>query len=167
MSAGSYAQFFQALGPLESGDNYSFVSSPGYLGYYQFAETTLQAAGFYNGDSTSALDFTGSWTATAASYGVTDTASFLASPAAQDAAATAWFQKVYADLGTADLVKYEGQTLNGFTITPSALLAGAEGIFGQRRHGHPARRRRRDGARLRAAAERPSGAIQSTSSSRP
>ena len=125
MSAGSYAQFFQALGQLESGDNYSFVSSPGYLGYYQFAETTLQAAGFYNGDSTSALDFTGSWTATAASYGVTDKASFLASPTAQDAAATAWFQKVYADLGTVDLIKYEGQTLNGFTITPSALLAGA------------------------------------------
>jgi Ca2+-binding RTX toxin-like protein len=124
MSAGSYADFFVALGNLESGDNYSFVSNAGYLGYYQFAEETLQAAGFYNGDSTAARDFIGGWTATAASYGVHDKASFLASPAAQDAAATAWFQKVYADLGTTDLIKYEGQTLNGFTITPSALLAG-------------------------------------------
>lgn len=124
MSAGSYADFFVALGNLESGDNYSFVSQAGYLGYYQFAEETLVSAGFYNGDSTAARDFSGSWTAMAASYGVTDKASFLASPAAQDAAATAWFQKVYADLGTVDLIKYEGQTLNGFTITPSALLAG-------------------------------------------
>ncbi|HKR89728.1 MAG TPA: calcium-binding protein [Phenylobacterium sp.] len=124
MSAGSYADFFVALGNLESGDNYGFVSQAGYLGYYQFAEETLVSAGFYNGDSTAARDFSGTWTATAASYGVTDKASFLASPAAQDAAATAWFQKVYADLGTVDLIKYEGQTLNGFTITPSALLAG-------------------------------------------
>jgi len=124
MSAGSYADFFVALGNLESGDNYSFVSQPGYLGYYQFAEETLVAAGFYNGDSTAARDFIGGWTATAATYGVTDKASFLASPAAQDAAATAWFQKVYADLNTVDLVKYEGQTLNGVPLTPSALLAG-------------------------------------------
>jgi Ca2+-binding RTX toxin-like protein len=125
MSTGSYQDFFKALGGLESGDNYSYVSPPGYLGYYQFAEVTLQAAGFYNGDGTDALDFSGSWTPLAASYGVTDKASFLAHPEAQDAAATAWFQKVYADLGTLDLLKYDGQTLNGFTLTPSALLAGA------------------------------------------
>jgi Ca2+-binding RTX toxin-like protein len=125
MSAGSYADFFKALGQVESGDTYGYVSPPGYLGYYQFAEVTLQAAGFYDGDGTNALDFTGSWTALAASYGVTDKASFLSHPAAQDAAATAWFQKVYADLNTLDLVKYEGQTLNGFTLTPSALLAGS------------------------------------------
>ena len=124
MSAGTYADFFKALGQLESGDTYGYVSPPGYLGYYQFAEVTLQAAGFYNGDSTPALDFVGSWTPLAASYGVTDKASFLASPSAQDAAASAWFQKVHADLTTLDLVKYEGQTLNGFTLTGSALLAG-------------------------------------------
>jgi Ca2+-binding RTX toxin-like protein len=125
MSAGTYADFFKAVGQIESGDTYSFVSPAGYLGYYQLAEESLQAAGFYNGDSTSALDFTGSWTPLAASYGVTDKASFLASPAAQDAAETAWFQKIYADLNSLDLIKYEGQTLNGFTLTPSALIAGA------------------------------------------
>jgi len=132
MSAGTYADFFKALGQFESGDNYSFVSAPGYLGYYQFAEESLQAAGFYNGDGTAARDFSGSFTALAASYGVTDKASFLAHPAAQDAAATAWFQKVYADLTSLDLLKYEGQTLNGFTLTPSALLAGSHllGVWG-------------------------------------
>jgi Ca2+-binding RTX toxin-like protein len=126
MSAGTYADFFKALGQLESGDTYNYVSPAGYLGYYQFSEESLQAAGFYNGDNSSSYtDFTGSWTALAASYGVTDKASFLASPAAQDAAASAWFQKVYADLNSLDLVKYEGQSLNGFTLTPSALLAGS------------------------------------------
>ncbi|HEX3701397.1 MAG TPA: hypothetical protein VHV27_12080, partial [Phenylobacterium sp.] len=124
MSTGSYSDFFVALGHIESGDNYSFVSAPGYLGYYQFAEETLQAAGFYVGDATSALDFTGQWTPLAASYGVHDKASFLASPAAQDAAATLWFQKVDADIQTLGLEKYEGQTLNGVQITGSGLLAG-------------------------------------------
>jgi Ca2+-binding RTX toxin-like protein len=126
MSAGSYSDFFTAVGHLESGNNYSYVSPAGYLGYYQFAEETLQAAGFYNGDGNTAVrDFAGGWTSLAASYGVTDKASFLAHPAAQDAAATAWFQKVYADLGALDLIKYDDQTLNGFTLTPSALLAGS------------------------------------------
>ena len=126
MSAGSYADFFKAVGMVESGDNYGFVSPAGYLGYYQFSEESLQAAGFYNGDSSgSYTDFVGSWSALAASYGVTDKASFLSHPAAQDAAATAWFQKVYADLTSLDLLKYAGQTLNGFTLTPSALLAGS------------------------------------------
>ena len=83
MSSGAYSDFFVALGHIESGDNYSYVSAPGYLGYYQFGEQALQAIGFYNGDPTSALDFTGSWSPLAASFGVHDKASFLASPAAQ------------------------------------------------------------------------------------
>jgi Ca2+-binding RTX toxin-like protein len=124
MSAGTYADFLVALGGIESGDNYSYVSPPGYLGYYQFAEESLQAAGFYAGDNTAARDFAGQFTATAASYGVTDKASFLASPAAQDAAAQAWFQRVIQDINTLDLGKYEGQTLNGVTFTTSGMMAG-------------------------------------------
>jgi Ca2+-binding RTX toxin-like protein len=125
VSTGSYSDFFVALGHIESGDNYSFVSNPGYLGYYQFSETALQAIGFYNGDSTPALDFSGSWSALAQSYGIHDKASFLASSVGQDAAATLWFQKVDADINTLGLGKYEGQTLNGVQITASGLLAGA------------------------------------------
>jgi Ca2+-binding RTX toxin-like protein len=132
VSTGSFSDFFVALGHIESGDNYSFVSNPGYLGYYQFSETALQAIGFYNGDSTGALDFTGSWSALAQSYGIHDKASFLASSAGQDAAATLWFQKVDADIDTLSLGKYEGQTLNGVHITASGLLAGAHlvGVWG-------------------------------------
>src|SRR5579883_660730 len=98
MSAGTFDQFLVALGHSESGDAYNFVSSAGYLGYYQFGEEALQTLGFYNGDSTSALDFTGSWSALAQSYGVNSKASFLASPACQDAAAHAWFNWLDAEL---------------------------------------------------------------------
>jgi hypothetical protein len=132
VSAGTYADFFVALGHIESGDNYSFVSTPGYLGYYQFSEQALQAIGFYQGDASGALDFTGGWTPLAAAFGVHDKASFLASPAAQDMAATLWFQKVDADVESLGLGKYEGQTLNGVPITGSGLLAGAHlvGVWG-------------------------------------
>src|SRR4051812_38121683 len=38
MSNGSYTQFLSALGQNESGNNYGFVSSLGYLGRFQFGE---------------------------------------------------------------------------------------------------------------------------------
>src|SRR5688572_33463004 len=97
MSAGTYSDLLIALGKNESGNNYAFVSSLGYLGRFQFGEEALQAIGFYAGDGTWAIDFAGSWTGAAHNYGVWDKASFLASPAAQDAAADAWFAKVWAD----------------------------------------------------------------------
>jgi serralysin len=125
MSVGTYAEFFTALGQNESGNNYSFVSSPGYLGRFQFGEEALKAIGFYNGDSTSAIDFVGSWTATAASYGVYDKASFLASAAAQDAAGQAWMVDIDKDLVSLGLDKYVGQTVAGVQITTSGLLAGS------------------------------------------
>lgn len=125
MSAGSYSDLFTALGQEESGNNYAFVSDPGYLGRYQFGEEALKAIGFYNGDATSALDFAGSWTATAASYGAVDKLTFLASPAAQDAALKAWFVDVDADVNSLGLGKYEGQTIDGVQVTGSSLLAGA------------------------------------------
>src|SRR6185312_9502499 len=98
MSSGTYSDFLTALGHNESGNNYEFVSTLGYLGRYQFGEEALKAIGFYAGDSSAAIDFAGSWTSTAASYGVSDKAEFLASPAAQDAAGAAWFLKIGADL---------------------------------------------------------------------
>lgn len=125
MSNGTYSQFFSALGQNESGNNYSFESSLGYLGRFQFGEEALKVIGFYAGDSTSAIDFIGSWTPTAAAYGVTSEASFLASPAAQDAAATAWFLKIDNDLKSLGLTSYVGQTVGGVGITTSGLIAGA------------------------------------------
>ena len=125
MSSGSYADFLTALGQNESGNNYEFVSTLGYLGRYQFGEEALKAIGFYDGDSTAAIDFTGSWTTAAAGYGVFDKTEFLASSAAQDAAASAWFLKIGADLNSLDLGRFDGQTIDGATVSTSGLLAGA------------------------------------------
>ncbi len=125
MSSGTYSDFLTALGQNESGNNYSFVSSLGYLGRFQFGEEALKAIGFYNGDSSAAIDFTGSWTATAATFGVFNANEFLASPAAQDAAGAAWFVKIGADLDSLDLGRFEGRTIDGIPITTSGLLAGA------------------------------------------
>jgi serralysin len=125
MTAGTYSDFLTALGQNESGNNYGFVSSLGYLGRYQFGEEALKAIGFYDGDNTPAIDFVGAWTATAATFGVFDKAEFLASPAAQDAAAAAWFVKIGVDLDSLDLGRFDGQTIDGIPITTSGLLAGA------------------------------------------
>jgi hypothetical protein len=102
-TAGTYSDFLTALGQIESGNNYQFVSSLGYLGRFQFAEQTLSAIGF----------------------GGIDAASFLNSPATQDSALTAWFGRVVSDAEQLGLDKYIGQTVGGIEITPSGLLAGA------------------------------------------
>ncbi|MDO8911433.1 MAG: type I secretion C-terminal target domain-containing protein [Phenylobacterium sp.] len=124
MAIGSYEDFWRALGQNESGNNYSFVSSLGYLGRFQFGEEALQAVGFYNGDSTSTIDFTGSWTSKAGAFGVWDKSSFLSSPAAQDAATQAWFSKVNDDVTALGLKSYIGQWIGGGPITESGLVAG-------------------------------------------
>jgi Ca2+-binding RTX toxin-like protein len=125
MPVGTYSDFLTSVGQVESGNNYSFVSWPGYLGRYQFGEEALKAVGFYNGDNTSAIDFTGSWSASAAAYGVADKASFLASPAAQDAAMSLWVNKIVADLDTLGLRQYDGHVIKGVELTTSGLIAGA------------------------------------------
>jgi Ca2+-binding RTX toxin-like protein len=126
MSTGNYSDLLRALGHNESGNNYSFVSSVGYLGRFQFGEEALQAVGFYQGhDGTGAIDFIGGWTPLAATYGVTDKWSFLANPAAQDAAQQLWFQNIHDDLVKLDLPQYVGQWIGGGQVTMSGLIAGA------------------------------------------
>lgn len=125
MTSGTYYDFLIVLGHNESGNNYSFESSLGYLGRYQFGEEALQAVGFYKGDNTSSIDFIGSWTAIAATFGVFTAADFLASPAAQDTAGAAWFVRIGADLDSLGLGRFDGQAAGGITITTSGLLAGA------------------------------------------
>src|ERR1700754_1145809 len=117
MSNGTYSQWLSALGQNESGNNYAFVSSLGYLGRFQFGEEALEAVGFYGGhDGTGQIDFIGGWTAQPALFGVSDKAGFLASAAAQDAAADAWFAKVWADVTSLGLQSYVGQTVGGGPI---------------------------------------------------
>jgi Ca2+-binding RTX toxin-like protein len=132
MSAGNYSDLFNALAKIESGDNYGFVSAPGYLGRYQFGEEALHAVGFYAGDGTSAIDFAGAWTGAAAAYGISDKASFLASAAGQDAAMRAWLVNIDGDLNMLDLGRFDGQVIGGVQITTSGLLMGAHlmGVWG-------------------------------------
>jgi hypothetical protein len=126
MSVGTYAEWLRALGQNESGNNYAFVSSLGYLGRFQFGEEALQAIGFYHGDATPwAIDFQGAWTDKVHALGVWDKASFLASSAAQDAAGQAWFGKIHEDASAIDVLKYEGQVVAGIPVTMSGILAGA------------------------------------------
>lgn len=126
MTVGTFSDFLNALGKNESGNNYAFVSSLGYLGRFQFGEEALKAVGFYAGDDgTGAIDFIGRWTATAASFGVTDKQTFLQSPAAQDAAALAWFAEIQTSVSQLGLQRYADQWVNGVHVTPSGLLAGA------------------------------------------
>jgi hypothetical protein len=115
-----------ALGQYESGNNYSFVSSLGYLGRFQFAEEALTDVGFYTPDGSGNMnDFVGSFTPwAAATYGVTDKYSFLQSPAAQDDAVQKWFAKIISDVKMLGLEKYLGQTVGGIQITTSGLIAG-------------------------------------------
>ena len=124
MTNGTYDDFFRALGQNESGNNYSFVSSLGYLGRFQFGEEALQAIGFYNGDPTTAIDFVGSWTSKANGLGVYDKSGFLNSPTAQDAATRAWFSKVNDDASALGLKSYLGQWIGGSQVTESGLIAG-------------------------------------------
>src|SRR5215217_2415257 len=57
----TYADFLSEIRDRESTDNYSLVSSKGYLGAYQFAEVTLKDLGYYT-DSTSTQDWVGQFT---------------------------------------------------------------------------------------------------------
>ena len=125
MAIGNFDDFLRALGQNESGNNYAFVSSLGYLGRFQFGEEALQAVGFYQGDPTWAIDFVGSWTSKANSFGVWDKAGFLNSPAAQDAATHAWFSRVNDDVNMLGLKSYIGQWIGGGSVTESGLFAGA------------------------------------------
>lgn len=126
MTVGTYSNFLAALGQNESGNNYGFVSSLGYLGRFQFGEEALKAVGFYQGDDgTGAIDFIGSWTPKAAAFGVWDKATFLQSPAAQDAAAQGWFAEINANVNALGLHAYDDKWVNGIHVTPSGLLAGA------------------------------------------
>jgi hypothetical protein len=125
MSSGSFQDMLSAWGHNESGNNYGYVSSLGFLGRYQFSEEGLMAIGWYPGDDNPHnMDFSAGWTGEAASFGAWDKWSFLGSPSAQDAAVTQWFDYLVADIQRLGMTQYLGQTLNGVPITMSGMLTG-------------------------------------------
>ena len=115
-TGGDYGDFLDALGMRESSDNYAAVNRFNYMGRYQVGKPALQDAGF--------MDEDGNWTALANSYGIYSQADFLASPAGQDAAVTAYHTKLCTYIRGYGLDDYIGSTYCGVTVTRSGLLAG-------------------------------------------
>jgi hypothetical protein len=94
----------------------------GAMGRYQFLPTTLQDLGWRDGS--------GNWTAAARSQGVTTDAEFLANPAAQEAALTAFLRRVETQLERNGSLARQGLTLRGLngqdvTLTEGGLVAAA------------------------------------------
>ena len=111
----TYIDYLNALGMMESSDNYSAKNKYGYLGRYQMGSLALQDAGF--------MDSKGNWTATAKTYGVTSESTFLGNKTAQDVAITAFNKKQWGYIKYYGLDKYIGGLYCGVTVTASGLLA--------------------------------------------
>jgi Ca2+-binding RTX toxin-like protein len=121
---GDFDAFLTTMCTQESGDNYKFISSKGYLGAYQFAEGTVKDMGYYSGDSTGSQDWIGSFTG---KNGVDTKDELLSSPALQDMVFKEMLQLYwnYAKSSYYGMAKYVGKTIDGVVITPSAILAGS------------------------------------------
>jgi hypothetical protein len=123
---GSYEDFLDALGFMESSDNYQATTPSGtYMGRYQLGPTALQDAGF--------LDKDGNWTEVAKEHGVTNKESFLNSPKAQEVAIRSYHTKVWGYITNAGLDDYVGKEFHGVTVTESGLLAAGHlvGVYGK------------------------------------
>lgn len=89
----------------------------GALGRYQFLPIALRDIGW--------MDAQGQWNAQAARHGVTDEASFLASPAAQEAAMSAYLARQEVILERIGTMGATGTTLTGLDGRPILLSEGA------------------------------------------
>ncbi len=119
----TYTDFLSALRMRESSGNYTLVNTLDYLGAYQFGEGALVDLGFVRADSNyHDNDYSGGWTG---KLGIDSKAEFLASRAAQDAAANEWFKLVWRYLEAVNADDYLGRTVGGVRITASGLIAGA------------------------------------------
>ena len=111
----TYNQFFDKLGLLESGDDYSFVDLDENLGRYRMGERALTDTGFVYPDGTpSNNDFSGEWTG---KLGVFSAREFLADEKAQDAAIRLYMAVLWNSLGA--FTRFEGQVIDGIAITTS------------------------------------------------
>lgn len=121
--ANTYEDYLDALRMREASGNYSLVNTLGFLGAYQFGEAALIDLGFVHNDgSPYDNDFSGGFTG---KLGINSVDAFLATPAAQDAAADEWFPLVW-DYATAlGLDSYLGQSVGGVLITASSIISGA------------------------------------------
>jgi hypothetical protein len=96
--------------------------SSGALGRYQFLPIALRDIGWMDPD--------GAWSATAQRHGVADEAGFLASPAAQEAAMSAYLARQETILDRGGMMGAVGQTIRALsgeeiTLSEGALVAAA------------------------------------------
>jgi len=115
--------FFNDLGARESGGKYNIINKYGYAGKYQMGEMALVDAGYYvKKNARYNNDWSGKFTG---KDGVKSLKDFLNNPQVQENAQIIYKKKQWGYLKAVGADKYAGKTINGFTITPSGLLAGA------------------------------------------
>lgn len=115
--------FLNDLGARESGGNYRAFNKYGYAGKYQMGEAALIDAGYYKkpyGKYNN--DWSGTFTG---KDGVNSIHDFLNKPEAQENAQIIFKKKQWQYLKAVGAHNYIGKVINGYTITPSGLLAGA------------------------------------------
>jgi hypothetical protein len=92
-------------------------ATSGALGRYQFLPIALRDIGW--------MDAAGAWTEAAARHGVTDEASFLATPAAQEAAMSSYLARQEAILDRGGTLGAVGATIRGLDGSEILLSEGA------------------------------------------
>lgn len=118
---GTYQDFFQAIRMRESSGNYKAENRANFLGAYQFGEAALIDLEYVARDARPLNnDYSGGWTGKG---GINSRADFLNSPEAQDAAAAAWWPLLWSRIRAFDLEFYDQQTLNGYVLTKSGMIA--------------------------------------------
>ena len=117
-------QFLNDLGARESCGNYKALNKYGYAGKYQMGEMALVDAGYYTKGSNARYnnDWSGTFTG---KDGIKSIQDFLNNPQAQENAQIVYKKKQWKYLKAVGADKYIGKIINGYTITPSGLLAGA------------------------------------------
>ena len=115
--------FLNDLAILESGGKYKAFNKYGYAGKYQMGEAALIDAGYYTKQNRNYNnDWSGKFTG---KDGVKSIQDFLNNPYAQEKAQLIYKRKQWGYLKAVGAHNYVGKIINGYTITPSGLLAGA------------------------------------------
>ena len=112
-----FTDYINALGFMESSNNYQAVNPYNYLGRFQFGPLALQDIGY--------KDKNGNWTKVANDLGIYSNQDFLNSPRVQDKAMNMFLNKNWGYLSNSGLLKYVGISMNGIIITESGLVAAA------------------------------------------
>ena len=122
-----FESFIDAIGFMESSNNYQAVNAWNYLGRFQFGTLALQDIGY--------KDQNGNWTNTANALGIYSDQDFLNNSNVQDQAMNALLKKNWGYITYYKLDEYVGTTMNDITITESGLLAAAHlvGVGGLRK----------------------------------